>query len=84
MNDHGMKKRKPKHKIRTYLIAEVNHHSTADRPAHKLVINALSRGKAREHAALEDPERPALWLDPERSRCELLPNRRAGCVLKNF
>jgi len=71
-------------KLSTFLLSEVDHDNSLLRPKHKLVVVAPSRERARATASLEDPERPALWLDPERSRCELLPNRKVAVVCKNF
>lgn len=50
----------------------------------KMVVTAPSRNVAREKASLEDPDRPALWLDPKRSSCEKVPLQHSLVVLKSF
>ena len=62
MHDKTEKKAKP-HKNRIYVLTEVADTSLLKRPAKAMVVSAPAPAKAREAASLEDPKRPAVWLD---------------------
>lgn len=71
-------------KNRTYVLTEVADTSLLKRPAKAMAVAAPSPAKAREAAALQDAFRPAVWLDADRSRCELAPTGRTKVLVCNF
>ena len=71
-------------KNRTYVLTEVADTSLLKKPANKMVVTAPSRTRAREAASVADSFRPAVWLDPTRSTCELAPTGRTKVLCCNF